>query len=640
MSSWLRPRFAGAFFLFLATASCVSTSYQSRDWSQYDGPGARYFHAEELPFPHVEDPLEPANRVSAFASHAVMRWVVSPVAKVYRFILPEWARTHLAKAGDNLLFPVRLVNNLLQGKLRESGVETARFVTNTTVGILGLFDPAYEWGLRPYPEDFGQTLAAWGWDRSAYIFIPVLGPSTVRDGLGMIPDALADPASYYFPASPVRGFNKLSNHIESDLRQVEVYYDAYEPARTLFVLQREVELTDFVWRSDASASTQTLSSIFLEHEDEDFPQCALTGEVLLESTGRSLPFSLWLKPEPAPLAYILPGFGGHRLGEASLALAEIAYRNGYSVVTVSSPTNWEFMRYGATVTVPGYGPVDSHDLHLALTAIDRQLEVEYPGRLLARRLSGISMGAYETLLIAAAHEDAAKNGLLVFDLYVAMNPPVSLEHALLQLDRFYNAPMALPPVERKERIEEIFAKVLYLSHGELEPDMMLPFTRLESEFLIGLSFRLDLQFLLLQSQELNDLGVLMTKRSALHMAPAFREASEYSYMEYFYAFVLPYYAARDPEVSLDETGERRLFERSDLRSVAQGLRSNERVRLFSNENDFLLRPEDIVWLRATLGDRVTLFPAGGHLGNLHREAIQKVIAATVQKAMEENGRAP
>ena len=199
--------------------------------------------------------------------------------------------------------------------------------------------------------------------------------------------------------------------------------------------------------------------------------------------------------------------------------------------------------------------------------------------------------------------------------------------------------LAFPAAERAARIQGILSKALVLSDGELEPDRMLPFTRLESEFLLGLSFRLDLQFLLLQSQALDDLGVLQTPRKPLRMAPAFREASEYSYLEYVYAFLLPYYAARDPAITLDEAGAQRLFQGCDLRAVAGGLRANPRVRLFANENDFLLRPEDIAWLRETLGNRVTLFPAGGHLGNLHREAIQDVIAKTLREAAE-NGTGP
>ena len=245
------------------------------------------------------------------------------------------------------------------------------------------------------------------------------------------------------------------------------------------------------------------------------------------------------------------------------------------------------------------------------------------------------MGAFHALFIAAGEARAKEGGLVTFDLYLALDPPVNLEHSMLQLDRFYNAPLSFPAEERGRRIEEIFGKVLYLSHGDLQPGMELPFTRLEAEFLIGLAYRMDLQYTILQTQDRHDRGVLLTPRSRLRRAPAFREASEYSFLEYFYAFLLPYYAERDPRIGFDEAGARRLFDDCDLRSIEAELAANDRVRLFANENDFLLRPEDLEWLRAHLGDRAHLFPAGGHLGNLHRKSIQEAIEQVVKEASVE-----
>ena len=141
---------------------------------------------------------------------------------------------------------------------------------------------------------------------------------------------------------------------------------------------------------------------------------------------------------------------------------------------------------------------------------------------------------------------------------------------------------------------------------------------------------------ILQTQDRHDSGVLKTPRSKLRRAPAFREASEYSYLEYMYAFVLPYYAKREPRLSFDEAGVRRFFSDCDLRSVADTLEANPRVRVFANENDFLLRPEDLRWLRERLGRRAKIFTAGGHLGNLHRKAIQEVIERGIEDAALES----
>ncbi len=91
--------------------------------------------------------------------------------------------------------------------------------------------------------------------------------------------------------------------------------------------------------------------------------------------------------------HIVPGLGSHRLAQASLALAELVYKNGFSAVVVSSPFNSEFMEHASTAALPAYLPVDAHDLHVALTEIDRHLNKLYPDRLGHKALMGYSMGA-------------------------------------------------------------------------------------------------------------------------------------------------------------------------------------------------------------------------------------------------------
>jgi len=573
------------------------------------------------------------NRVLAGVDYSIQRYIVAPIARLYRFFTPPQFRKHLALAGENIQYPGRVINNLLQAKWKEAGTETKRFAVNTTVGVLGLYDPASKMGLHPQVEDFGQTFAKWGWKNSTYVYIPFIGPSTFRDAIGKVPDYYVDPASLHPELGVAREFNENSDEVERNLRLVQANYDAYEPVRTLWALSRTVDVTNFEWKSDESGPTQTLDTIFLQPQDPTFPDIGLTSRAHV-AKDRDLPFTLYLQPKPAPILYLVPGMGGHRLGESCLALAEIAYRLGNSVVAVSNPTNWEFSEHGSSVDQPGYAPADARDLHRAITAIDALLETRMPGRFTQRRLAGISMGAFQVLYIAADEPNHAANGVLSFEIYLALNAPVNLEHSMLQLDRFYNAPLSFPPEERKRRIDEIFGKVIYLSNGELWPDMELPFTQLEAEYLIGLAYRLELQYMIVQSQQRHDMGVLQTPSWFLRRAPAYREASEYSFMEYVYAFLLPYYAQHDPRITFDDAGARAMLDACDLRSIEKELEHNERVVVVSNENDFLLRPEDVTWLREHLGDRAHLFPAGGHLGNLHRKAIQEAIEGIVAERIE------
>ena len=637
MATTLGSRTRTRVLCLLVFLTACQAPFQRRDWSSYTGPGREHFLKEEVPFIEIRDPIEPVNRVLAGANYALLRYGLAPLGRVYRFIVPPPLRTGLENVGDNLRYPRRLVNNLLQGKWSDSWNETRRFAANTTLGMAGLYDPATEiWQIPASNEDFGQTFARAGWRDSTYLFLPFLGPSTIRDGLGKVGDAAFSPLTYVPFASVADRFNDLSDEFEGLLRAVHSNYDAYQLGRVLYVLTREVDATDFSWKSDSTGEVETLAAVFLAPEDPGFPGRGETHTVTLFDDERRLPYSAWMQPEPATVVYLLPGLGAHRIGESSLGLAEAAYDFGASVVTLSSAMNFEFMKGGASTALPGFLPRDAADVHRALGAIHADLERRYPGHAegQSRFLFGVSLGGAHTLTISATAQDPDDDGLK-FDLYVALDPPVDLRYAAGQLDRFYNAPLGFPATERAERMEEILAKVLELAEGRMEPTMDLPFTRLEAEYLIGLSFRATLQMVLLASQERHDQGILLTPRDPLRMAPAFREASEYSFMEYLYGFLLPYYAEQIPEVTLDDAGAAWIFERSDLRSLEPSLRSNERVRVFANANDFLLGPDDRTWLQSVLGERAFFFDEGGHLGNLHRDAVQEVIRSIVVQANEE-----
>jgi phospholipid-binding lipoprotein MlaA len=188
------PRAAVFATLILTLLAGCAHKTQTRDWSQYQGPGAQHFQKEELEFPDVTDPLEPFNRGAGAFNRFVLSYLLDPLATGWRAVTPDALRASLVRAADNLGYPGRLVNNLLQGKFRPAGVETARFLTNSTLGLAGLFDPARSWwGLRPFKEDMGQTFAQWGWRNSTFLSLPIWGPSTVRDGLGTLGDIPLDP---------------------------------------------------------------------------------------------------------------------------------------------------------------------------------------------------------------------------------------------------------------------------------------------------------------------------------------------------------------------------------------------------------------------------------------------------------------
>ncbi|MBU2649097.1 VacJ family lipoprotein [bacterium] len=187
------------------------------------------FEAEfEAAKQEVSDPLEGYNRAMTTFNDRLYLWVLVPVAKGYSAVLPEAPRRGVRHFFHNLLYPLRFVNNLLQFKIKNAGEETLRFVTNTTIGILGFWDPAKEWfGLRPHDEDFGQTLGFYGVGAGPHIVLPFFGPSNLRDTFSMVPDNFLDPVGQAKPIGQtdsyvaeygVRGFDAVN---EASLRPGE-----------------------------------------------------------------------------------------------------------------------------------------------------------------------------------------------------------------------------------------------------------------------------------------------------------------------------------------------------------------------------------------------------------------------------------
>ena len=153
---------------------------------------------------------------------------------------------------------------------------------------------------------------------------------------------------------------------------------------------------------------------------------------------------------------------------------------------------------------------------------------------------------------------------------------------------------------------------------KFDPGTGLPFDLEESRYLIGLEYRLILRSVIHDSQKRRGLDVLRTEISGWEPTASYREISDYSWMEYFYAFVFPSFSAKDPALKKVED----FFDRGDLRSIESGLRSNKAAFVFTSSNDFLLSEDDLAWLGATFKERFTAFEEGGHTGNLYKKEGQ------------------
>jgi phospholipid-binding lipoprotein MlaA len=192
------------------------------------------------------DPLEGFNRAMFAVNEGLDTVLVKPIAQAYDFAVPLPAKAGVGSFFGNIADVRNVLNNALQGKVADAGNDLGRLLINSTVGLFGLFDVASELGLEKHDEDFGQTLAVWGWAESDFLFWPILGPRTVRDTGGWVVDAYTDPTWYTLNKSvaarnsllALRFVDVRASLLPSDKVVEEAALDKYAYVRDAYLQRR------------------------------------------------------------------------------------------------------------------------------------------------------------------------------------------------------------------------------------------------------------------------------------------------------------------------------------------------------------------------------------------------------------------
>ncbi len=256
------------------------------------GPaGAEPEEAESAPAAEggVHDPWEGYNRAIFRFNEGVSRFFSEPVAQAWDFVVPDPLRRGLRNVFVNIAFPIRVVNTTLQLKPLETGQEIARFLTNVTFGLGGLFDPAsYALNLPMNKEDFGQTLGYWGVPPGPYFMLPIFGPSTVRDTFGLAGDVAVSvgifsaagvslPFFATFAAQAGSFINQQSFVVDDIKRERETSVDFYASVRNAYIQFRENRIADREYDEEPAELDDDLY-YFEEFEEEASPAgAAATG---------------------------------------------------------------------------------------------------------------------------------------------------------------------------------------------------------------------------------------------------------------------------------------------------------------------------------------------------------------------------
>ncbi len=215
-------------------------------------------------YKEINDPLEPMNRQILKFNRGFERVILTPVAKTYRAVLPAPARKGVYNLLHNLRSPVIFGNDVMQGEGKRAGNTLLRFVLNTTLGIGGLFDVATRLGVESHDEDFGQTLATHGVGEGFYLVLPIFGPSSPRDGIGLAVDILIDPIFWILRSENLN----YVNYIRTGVEGVDIY------ARNLDQIEELKRTSLDYYAALRSTYRQNRRSEILNgaEEDPDFPE--------------------------------------------------------------------------------------------------------------------------------------------------------------------------------------------------------------------------------------------------------------------------------------------------------------------------------------------------------------------------------
>jgi phospholipid-binding lipoprotein MlaA len=203
----------------------------------------------------TNDPLEPTNRVFYKINNGIDTVILKPAAQAYKFIVPTPARNGIHNMLQNIGSPVRLTNDVLEGKPKRASDTTIRFLLNSIVGVAGIFDVAKDIGFPAHDNDFGLTLGVWGVPEGPFLFLPILGPSNPRDAAGFGVDIAIDPFTWIgrgtdaytigsWSRTVLGALDARSNVLDAIDQIKKTALDPYATFRSLFRQNRAAKLAE------------------------------------------------------------------------------------------------------------------------------------------------------------------------------------------------------------------------------------------------------------------------------------------------------------------------------------------------------------------------------------------------------------
>jgi hypothetical protein len=346
--------------------------------------------------------------------------------------------------------------------------------------------------------------------------------------------------------------------------------------------------------------------------------------------------TLYRHHRPAPLLFILSGVGSNPYFGLATFFARLFYQEGLHIVILPSPMTWNFALAASRSGAPGYVPEDARDLYEVMQNTLRVLRTRYDVKITEINFLGASLGALEGAYLSVIDADEKKIGIAK---YLLVNPPLDLSNALKRVDDWD----ALQGKFGRAKSKGILAKALGIveSFSSDRRDDPATFDRLakalgsftteELQFLIAEDVHSLLPELVYVTQVMHDQNILKAPKDQVR--ERIEEAKYLTFMEYSEKIALPLWKlqAGEPQTDLES-----FTKRGSLAAIFERLRGNAKVQITHNADDVLADRKSVEELKEALGAQVTLYPFGGHLGNLwyseNKEYILKIFRPAPPKS--------
>lgn len=378
----------------------------------------------------------------------------------------------------------------------------------------------------------------------------------------------------------------------------------------------------------ANADVATLSTVLMKSTFDsrhavqklmEVPSIAGRNQTFLFEGRGNFRFGFFPQNHEAPLVFIIADLGGSHVSGYMTYEAELLYKNGFNVITISSPFFWNFVISSSQTTLPGITDEDARDLYEVMQKALTQVKKEHSYRITNIGLIGLGFGGLEAAHLSTIESTEKK---LNIKRYVLINPVVNLVSTVTQIEK--HAAIALEI--GMNRVAELKSKAFNfvvdnMDRNTNDADYFLnlqsrfPLSNQEYQFLVGGNLRSSLGDTIFASQQVHDLGILKSPISKYHWDERHAEVNKFGYLDYFQKMILPEFKKYNFFT---------IQKHINMDSVEPAMHENANMFLMHNTDDPLMSAAQLATLQTVFGpERSKFYPLGGHLGNLWYSQNQK-----------------